>query len=146
MYNYDSSSPQIRNSLIWGNGSNNVYNNSSPTPSYTYSLVEGLAPSGSEDGGNNMNGTNTLNDPMFVDPVDPASAPTPTGDYHLQSNSPVINKGSNSLYPANASDIEALLGTSLSATAKAAINAALQKDAGGDNRFNSTIDMGAYER
>jgi hypothetical protein len=133
MYNY-SSSPQIRNSIIWGNGTSNVYNNaiSTPasTPSYTYSLVEGLNPSGAEDGGGNLNGTVAGNNPLFVDPRLPASAPSTEGDYRLQAGSPVIDAGSNSFYTAGQDpDLSAIT-----------------TDRDGNGRFNgAAVDMGAYE-
>jgi hypothetical protein len=141
MYNDNASSPDVQNSIIWANGSYNIYNNSS-TPTYTYSLVEGLNPSGAEDGGNNIDGINPSNTPKFVS-VAPAVSGNPTteGDYRLLSNSPAIERGSNDLYPNDANDA-----TWLSTEAKAAINAALAKDLGGSPRIKGdNIDMGAYE-
>jgi hypothetical protein len=125
MLNYLSSLPQIRNSLIWGNGADNI-SDSSSTPSYTYSLVAGLNPSGI----GNIDDTASANDPMFVDPVGPASTPTTDGDYHLLEDSPVIDKGSNSFY--NAGQTPNL--------------SAITTDRDGNPRFNGIIDMGAYER
>jgi hypothetical protein len=93
---------------------------------YTYSLVEGLNPSGT----GNMNGTNSANNPNFVNPEAYASAPTTEGDYHLQGGSPVINKGSNSFYAAGQTP-------NLSA---------ITTDRDGNPRFKGgTVDMGAYE-
>jgi hypothetical protein len=120
MYNY-SSSPQIRNSIIWGNGTSNVTNYSS-TPSYTYSLVEGENPSGA----GNLNGGN---DPKFVNPKAYTSAPSTDGNYRLQATSPAIDAGSNSFY--NSGLIPNL--------------SAIITDCGGNGRFNGAVDMGAYE-
>jgi hypothetical protein len=57
--------------------------------------------------------------------------PTTDGDYKLNG-SAGVDAGDNSLYPANAAAIQALLlsGVTLSAEAMAAINAAPAKDAG----------------
>jgi parallel beta-helix repeat protein len=121
MYNNSSSSPQIRNSIIWGNGTS-VYNSSS-TPSYTYSLVEALNPSGT----GNLNGTSAGNNPLFADPRAPALSTE--GDYHLQAGSPAIDAGSNSFYT---------LGETPDLSA-------ITTDRDGNGRFNGTVDMGAYE-
>jgi hypothetical protein len=129
MYNYDSS-PKIRNSIIWGNsGSDNVYNSGS-IPTYAYSLVEGLNPSDAQNSGNNMDGTDAANDPLFVSPASYPAAPTTAGDYHLQSGSPVINQGGNSFY--NASQTPDL--------------SDITTDRDGNPRFKgAAVDMGAYE-
>ncbi|MDR1179977.1 MAG: hypothetical protein LBK44_05690, partial [Spirochaetales bacterium] len=82
-------------------------------------------------------GSNKDTDPLFVG----------GGDYHLQSTSlAAIDEGDDTLYPLDADAVEALLGQPLSPEAKAAINAALPKDPGGDPRRNGPIDIGAYER
>ncbi|MDR1211406.1 MAG: choice-of-anchor D domain-containing protein [Spirochaetaceae bacterium] len=127
MFNQNSSSPKIRNSIIWGNGTNNVIN-SGGTPSYTYSLVEALNPSGSEDGGGNLDGTSAGNNPLFADPRLPALSTE--GDYRLQAGSPVIDAGSNSFYTAGQDpDLSAIT-----------------TDRDGNGRFNgAAADMGAYE-
>jgi hypothetical protein len=117
----------IRNSIIWGNTAagnpNSKYDGNTPT------IVN------SNDGGS---------DPLFVTTSIP-TAPSIEGDYSLQSGSPAINQGLDSYYPASADDTS-VFPASLSVEAKAAIDAALLKDLGGvNNRFNGTIDMGAYE-
>jgi hypothetical protein len=129
MYN-SGGSPQIRNSIIWENRrsngtSDNVYGSGSPA--YSYSLVQGLNPSGT----GNRDGTDAANDPLFVSPASYSAAPTTAGDYHLQSgDSPVINKGSNSFYSAGQTpDLSAIT-----------------TDRNGNPRFKgSAVDMGAYE-
>jgi hypothetical protein len=120
MYNYLGSLPKIRNSIIWGD---NVGNNGS-LPSYTYSLVEGENPSGA----GNLDGTFAGNDPKFVDPRLPASAPSTEGNYRLQGGSPAIDAGSDSFYTAGTPDLSGIT-----------------TDRDGNNRFNGTVDMGAYE-
>ncbi|MDR1288209.1 MAG: hypothetical protein LBK08_11425, partial [Treponema sp.] len=112
----------IRNSIIWGNGTSHVYNDDS-TPSYAYSLVEGLNPSGT---GNLTSGTN----PLFVNAEAYTSAPSTEGDYRLQAGSPVIEAGSNSFYTAGQTP-------NLSA---------VTTDRDGNPRFKgAAVDMGAYE-
>ncbi len=100
MYNY-TSSPQVQNSILWGNAAAagpQVYNLLAPgisPASFKYSLIEGCNPGGvwnsacGTDGGNNLPDA----DPLFVAPVSAASAPTTTGDYHLEALSPAINAG-----------------------------------------------------
>jgi hypothetical protein len=62
-------------------------------------------------------------DPLFVAPVAAATAPTVTGDYHIQANSPSINTGSNTHLPAG-----------------------LTTDLDGRPRIvNNLVDQGAYE-
>ena len=87
--------PVIRNSVVWGNKSNRTDNviiegGTDANPEYSYSLIEGLA----------LTGTNLSGDvnPMFADPVDVDFAPTVSdfGDYRLLPESPLVNKGNNS--------------------------------------------------
>jgi hypothetical protein len=160
MYNSESS-PKIKNSIIWGNMASSepgIYNeDSGNAPIIAYSIVQGsgsgsfwttdATPGQNTDGGHNLD----VN-PGFADWKDPAATgwiPTADGDYRLTTASQAINGGSNSLYPASADAVEALLsGVTLSTEAKAAINGALAKDAGGADRFkpaDGSIDMGAYE-
>ncbi|MDR1389651.1 MAG: hypothetical protein LBJ31_06710 [Treponema sp.] len=132
MYNVNSSF-QIRNSIIWNNGgavNNNIWPYDSITTSLRNSMVEGI----NDTSNGNLEGTT---DPLFIN--------SSSGDYRLQSGSPVINKGNNDLYPASAGDT-IFSSLSLSEAAKVQINAALAKDCGGGNRINGdAIDMGAYE-
>jgi hypothetical protein len=129
MRNSTSSSPQIRNSIIWGNGTGVYNDNSTSTPSYTNSLVEGLNPYGSANGGGNLNGNSAGNNPKFVSPEAYTSAPSTAGDYRLQGDSPAINKGNGSFYdPAQTPDLSGIT-----------------TDLDGNPRFNGAPDMGAYE-
>ena len=119
-------------------------------PVISYSIVEDSGGSGdSWDTVTGTDGENNLDtNPQFEDWVDPA-APGWThnsdGDYSLKTGSPAIDAGSNALYPADADD-PVFAGITLSNEAKTAINAALEKDRGGNPRKNGTIDMGAYEQ
>src|SRR5690606_18471097 len=68
-------------------------------------------------------GGNIDADPLFVNPVDPASAPTTTGDLRLRPSSPAVDAGDN----------DALL-------------PGLTTDLDGNPRIQgSAVDMGAYE-
>jgi hypothetical protein len=154
MYNSSSSSPDIRNSIIWGNTAANavtegVSNDGGSTPVIAHSIVQGsggssswTAATGTDDGGN------LDTDPLFEDWKNPATytpMPNSDGDYRLGNGSPAINAGNDNLYPANADD--SVFPSGLSAAAKAAINAALEKDLAGNTRQQgAAIDMGAYEQ
>jgi hypothetical protein len=103
----------VTNSILWGNtavsSGNQIYGTSTTV---TYSDVEG-----------GFTGSGNINsNPLFV-LSDPAGAGTPktTGDYHIQSGSPVINQGTATGAPAD--------------------------DMDGDSRpLGSGIDMGADEK
>jgi hypothetical protein len=138
-----SSSPEIRNSIIWGNtaGSNPGISNSSSTPVVSYSIVEGSGGSG----GNLLD-----TDPAFEGWIDPAAGgwtATSGGDYRLTNDSSAIDAGDKTLYPAGADAVQTLAGITLSTEAKAAIDAVLAEDLGGGTRMQgAAIDMGAYEK
>ncbi|MFH6993382.1 T9SS type A sorting domain-containing protein [Flavobacterium sp. FlaQc-48] len=82
----------MRNSIMYGNSHGISPNGISATPVIVYSLVQGV----------NANlANNTINgsiDPLFVSPNAYSNAPSNAGNYALKANSPVVNKGSNSLY------------------------------------------------
>nr|WP_305067830.1 choice-of-anchor Q domain-containing protein [Luteolibacter marinus] len=86
------------------------------TVTYSHCLVQNLNPAGT----GNLDGTNPANDPLFLTPVDPASAPTTGGDLRLQPASPCIDRGDDSANPSTT-------------------------DLAGNSRFIGTIDLGAYE-
>ena len=97
MYNFSFSSPELTNCLIYNNQEGNstsipeasVANFDNSNPTYSYSLIQNIT-----DGtGNNLDGSL---DPLFVDPPNPAAAPTTAGDLRLQVCSPAINAGLNS--------------------------------------------------
>ena len=119
----ENSSPQINNSIIWGNMASidaNVRNSIGGAPAYAYSIVGGVAETGVTD-----------TDPLFVNWLNPSTTTMPTtlGDYRLQFGSPAINTGSNSLY----------------LTARGIANFTGEKDLAGNPRLIGIIDMGAYE-
>jgi hypothetical protein len=121
----------ISNSIIWGNtasGGGPSISNLGVTPTIAYSIVEGIVG----------------NAPLFITTSIPP-APATGGNYRLNSGSPAIGQGLNASYPADAND--SIFPAGLSDEAKAAINAALSRDLGGNVRKQGTnIDMGAYER
>ena len=121
----DNCSPTIKNSVIWNNSAsvsgNQVYNTSS-SPIFSYCDIQGGRAAFGDDGGNSITYTDNIDqNPFFVDPVDPADAPTTSGDFRLYNGSPCLNSGDNS---AN------------SETYDIAGNARIQ---------GGTIDMGSYE-
>jgi hypothetical protein len=134
MYNYGSS-PVINNSIIWGNTtlsgtSKSVHNDFSGTATFTNCLVEGNTSGGVWDGTLGTEGIVGSNlscdaDPQFVGWIDPddvsTTMPNTLGDYRLQTGSPAIDAGDNSLN-STATD---LFGTV--------------------RILNSIIDLGAYE-
>ncbi|MDR2125428.1 MAG: right-handed parallel beta-helix repeat-containing protein [Prevotellaceae bacterium] len=91
----NSSSPQIGNSILWGNaaGSSSNVHSTGGSPSYQYSLVQDLNPSGA----GNIDGTDPSNDPVFVYPIPASSAPTIHGYYRPQFGSSALNAGNNAL-------------------------------------------------
>src|SRR5690554_1421607 len=74
------SSPVFQNTIVYGNTPPTITNSSS-TPQYFYSLVQGVT---TEDANNNLDGN--LN-PLFVD--------VSQSNYELLGNSPIVNKGNN---------------------------------------------------
>jgi hypothetical protein len=150
MYN-SGGSPVIRNSIIWGNTSSNgnpgIYNNNSS--SIEYSMVE------DESGGTNGNQPAPAASP-FTDWKDPASytMPNSDGDYRLNGTSNADNAknyGNDSDYPIDsngnwntASSVYTTL-FGLPGDIQAMLLEVLQNDLRGEDRFNGTIDMGAYE-
>lgn len=113
----------IRNCIIYGNstGIDDVYPLSNPVISY--SLIQGLAADAT-----NHNLEGTLN-PLFTNAPAASTAPFSLGDYTLQINSPVVNKGSNSFY----------------ALGQTPDLSDITTDLAGNTRINGTVDLGAYE-
>lgn len=131
-----SSSIRVYNSILWNNQANGVTGTitatvhiPSGTITFTHSLVEGSGGSGSswvggdyKDGGGNKD-----ENPLFITPVTPATAPTADGDLRLTENSPAIDMGNNNF-----------------------INVPIDLDGNqrivdGDSNGTATVDMGAYE-
>lgn len=112
------SNPSIQNCIVYGNtgvpSSTNALYNSGSTPVVAYSLIQGgFAGSG------NVNAN-----PLFVNGISAASAPTTSGDYRLQKCSPALNGGENSYIPSG-------ITTDLDAAPRISYG---------------TVDMGAYEK
>jgi len=118
MYNYYSSYPIIRNSIIWNNGSssNNIYNYVYLYIAYSYSLVDGVT----DDTGGGL--ILAGKDPLFVDVTG--------GNLHLQAGSPCINVGSNTFFAAGQTPNLSSVTTDLD---------------GNPRIVGSAIDLGAYE-
>ena len=113
--------PHIRNSVFWGNRSDDLVSNLSVeganrvVTEHVSNLVEGVTL-----GAGNLSGDT---DPMFVAPVDAALSPTISGfgDYRLLPGSPLIDKGNNAFMT-------------------------LKEDLDGNPRIcNDIVDIGAYE-
>ncbi|MCW5879779.1 MAG: hypothetical protein KIS91_02420 [Anaerolineae bacterium] len=77
LYNANSGSAQIRNSILWGDSGSEIVNDSGGSATVTYSLVQGGYP-GARDA-----------DPLFIS----------ADNLRLQAGSPAINAGSNSFVP-----------------------------------------------
>jgi hypothetical protein len=137
IYNFQSSSPTIANSIFWGNleGSSSTatgsdIENGSGTTTVTYSLMQ-LASSSYTSGNNNLltsASNNSYNsDPLFVDASNIAGADgihrTADDGLRLFSTSPAANSGSNSAIPSG-------ITTDIIGSARTQ---------------NTTVNMGAYE-
>jgi uncharacterized repeat protein (TIGR01451 family) len=129
MYNNHHSSPTIQNSILWGNRATDrgdqIHNAYESTSTITYSNVEDSGGSGTgwDTGLGTDAGGNIDLDPLFVEPVDAATAPTTAGDLHLQLVSPALDAGYNGFVPPGVTtDLD-----------------------GGLRSVNGTVDMGPYE-
>jgi hypothetical protein len=96
MYNRDSILVLV-NTILWINQaltSGHQISNESSTTQIEHSDIQGSGGSSSWDTALGIdNGFNIDADPLFVTPVDPATAPTTEGDLHLQNGSPAIDTG-----------------------------------------------------
>ena len=117
----------LTNCILWNNRAAGVtttpeasfYAYLASDPTYSHCLVQNIDLSGT--GINNLDGTDPANAPLFLLPVNPATAPTTAGDLRLSSGSPVLERGLNSAVTA---------GTDLDG------NARIQ---------GCLVDLGAYE-
>ncbi|MEM9478244.1 MAG: right-handed parallel beta-helix repeat-containing protein [Verrucomicrobiota bacterium] len=129
----------LTNCIIWGNAVGGISLSpeasiqcTGPAANFHHCLVQNISAadfdlSGSG-GSGNIDGTTFTNDPLFVSPVDPLSAPSYSGDLRLLLASPVIDAGDNSAN-SETSDLEG--------------NARIID---GDFDNSAIIDLGAYER
>ncbi|MCB9857765.1 MAG: hypothetical protein H6818_18940 [Phycisphaerales bacterium] len=128
IYTSASGNSTVINSLIWGNAvATESQISCDGTMDVSYNGIEGgvagITGAGTiNDNGGNLNFSGS--DSVFFDPVDPASAPTTEGNYHLAPDSVAIDEGSNAL----------------------ATNAGLTTDFEGDIRIvGMAVDLGADE-
>ena len=127
---------EMINCIIWNNSANGSTTQSESSlssinsdiipSSYSNSLIEHWSDGGVNDlGGNdNLDGTLSQNNPLFIHSADPFSAPVGESDLRLQTSSPALNRG------------DGPMGES--------INRA-PTDAAGNARFEGVIDLGAFE-
>ena len=85
----------VHNSIFWNNDSP-YFNTGGNISQFHHSLVQGWSDTspGFSDRGN-LDGTDPGNNPLFAAPEAPASAPTTSGDYHLDFSSPAMSIGDN---------------------------------------------------
>lgn len=136
IYNEDSGTqPTLINTIIWnnedGSGNNSIVNDGGASANFSFSLVEGENP-----GGDNLDGTDPMNDPQFVMPAIPTGAATMTGDLRLQSTSPALNVGDNSVAQLDDDQDIDNDGNVMEATPDLDLN---------ERIASTTIDLGAYE-
>jgi predicted outer membrane repeat protein len=127
----------VRNSVLWNNQDSSgtgtisatIFLSDTAAITLVHSLVEDSGGSGVNwIGGSYVDGGGNINiNPMFVAPIDPATAPTTVGNLRLTEHSPAIDAGDNQ-YITVTVDLD---------------NKARKVDGDGDG--TATVDMGAYE-
>lgn len=143
IYNSASSSPVIRNSIIW-EGANGIVNAATSMPVITYSIVQGGYPGVSI----------STADPLFATPLSAPMAPATGGDYRLRACSPAINTGQNLGSYSGVTDLAGnarLYGTNvdpgayeLQGTHPASITGSSELCLGGSLRLNCTSPGGIW--
>ena len=123
--------PWLTNAIFWNNqadtSGHQIYNDTS-TPEIKYSDIQGSGGSTSWDSALGNDGWDNIDaDPLFVTPVDPATAPSTAGDLHLRNGSPAIDAGMNGYIPPT--DLDGNL-----------------RPIDGDLDGTAVCDMGAYEK
>ncbi len=89
----------LDNTLVWGNEQNGSPSNITGNFNMQQSLVEG-------DASGKLDGTDSANDPLFLNPIPASSAPTSTGDYRLPGHSPCIDSGDSIETPSDLTDLD----------------------------------------
>jgi hypothetical protein len=134
IYSEPNCSPVLANCIVWGNTDGNEISESEQiyggTRSIRHCCIQ--AWSGKLGGVGNFG-----NNPLFIDPNGPdGKIGTEDDDFRLSSDSPCINAGDNSTFPADASDLDGDGDT----------DELIPFDIEGKARvLNGTIDIGAYE-
>ncbi|MFO7538607.1 MAG: choice-of-anchor Q domain-containing protein, partial [Chloroflexota bacterium] len=105
----NTTSPILQNVVFWNNedssgvgtAASSLVNVNGANPIIRHSLVHGCNPDGAwvTACGTNDEGNLADTDPLFIDPPDPAAAPTMAGNLRLQPASPAIDVGFNSYLP-----------------------------------------------
>ena len=124
LYVENSTSVTVQNTIIWNNSANSITNVASATLTETNSTVtfaNSLIHNYTPENQSGTVGVLSNGDPLFINYIDPNSAPNLNGDYRLMANSPALDVGNNAL----TTETIDILG-----------NARVQ---------NTTIDLGAYE-
>ena len=94
--NFDQSNPEIVNSIIWGNSAANNTTSESASVNgagatmFAFSLVQNF-----NLGGTNLDGLDASNNPSFLSLLAPLSAPSQSGDFRLEIDSPALDVGDN---------------------------------------------------
>jgi len=140
MYNYGldgTSITQVYNSIFWDNDAisgtdttaSTIFNNGALII-LTHSLLEGSGGSGSGwPGGSYMDGGGNIDeDPLFITPVDPSTAPTTVGNLRLAAVSPAVDMGANVYVENVPNDLDGN-----------------PRIVDGNKDGTPTVDMGAYE-
>lgn len=124
MANTGGSYPILRNSIVWGNEGPDLNDlNGGPFGTNSTTVEHSIVAGHADPAQGNLD-----MDPLFLDPVSHASAPTTTGDYRLHAESPAINVGDSGRYQAG-QELEHIT-----------------TDLDGQARWISTsVDMGGYE-
>jgi len=135
MYNYGefgNCTVNVYNSILWNNKDisstetiNANISNNSALIILTHSLIEGSGGSGSGwIGGSYLDGLENIDeDPLFIEPISPTTAPTTTGNLRLQDGSPAIDVGDNDHVVDIPTDLD-----------------------GNQRIIAGVVDMGAYEK
>src|SRR5690606_3963696 len=101
IFNYYASSPELYNSIVWGNGELTPIAGSDINESSSHNLIEG---------GHHSNLAGIPADlaaaDIFSAPTKAEATPTTEGDYTLKAGSPAVNVGSNRRYEAADGDAE----------------------------------------